>query len=144
MGLFALGAVLNLVARRALTKASGRAAPCCFRGGSFTLVGSLLVWAWGAAQTLSAIFSQAVDDGTLPRALAPVFSAFSALQFFYVMELLADLDDPFEYSPEKLLPMVTEEEEAEEGGGGGEGGKKKMVTMSGNAQSAEVDLFPIL
>ena len=80
-GLFALGAVLNLVARRALAKASGRAAPCCFRGGSLTIVGSLLVWAWGAAQTLSAIFSQAVDDGTLPRALVPVFSAFSALQF---------------------------------------------------------------
>jgi len=61
------------------------------------------------------------------------FTGFSALQFFYVMELLSDIDDPFEYSKEKLLPVLREDEDG-----------KKLVMMEGAGQSAEVDLFPIL
>ena len=55
-------------------------------------------------------------------------AAFTTLQFFYVIELLRDLDDPFEYGAQKLLPIVTE----------------GLVSMDGAGVSAEVDLFPIM
>ncbi len=81
-GLAALGGALFLVARHALTaQRRGRRPPLCGKRGSLTVVGIFLVWAWGALQTLSALFSQAVADRTVPPALVPVFAAFSALQF---------------------------------------------------------------
>ena len=57
--------------------------------------------------------------------------AFTAFQFFYVIELLRDIDDPFEYDAEALLPIV----DVEDGG--------RTVGMRGAGNSAEVDLFPI-
>jgi hypothetical protein len=82
LGLLALGAVLLVLARRALSKLRGGRAPPLFgESGSATAVAALLLWAWGAAQTLSALFSQTVADGSVPRSLVAVFAAFSALQF---------------------------------------------------------------
>ena len=72
---------LNLFARRLLTMQSGRVQPCFGHKGSLTAVKNLLLWMWGAGQTLAAVFSQTVADGSAPRQLAGVFAAFSALQF---------------------------------------------------------------
>ena len=82
-GLAALGGALFLVAQHALAaQRRGRAPPpLCGEGGSLPAVGALLVWAWAALQTLSALFSQAVADRTVPPPLVGAFSAFSALQF---------------------------------------------------------------
>jgi len=81
-GLAALGGALFLVARHALTaQRRGRRPPLCGERGTLLVVGVFLVWAWGALQTLSALFSQAVVDRTIPPALVPVFAAFSVLQF---------------------------------------------------------------
>jgi hypothetical protein len=81
-GLLALGMVLLFFAHRALSKQRGdRAPPLCGEGGSATAVVAFLLWTWGAAQTLSALFSQTVADGSVPRSLVAAFAAFSALQF---------------------------------------------------------------
>ena len=77
-----MGVPLLFAARRALAgQRGGRPPPLCGEGGSVSSVASLLLWAWGAAQTLSALFSQTVGDGSVPRALVGVFAGFSALQF---------------------------------------------------------------
>jgi hypothetical protein len=74
--------VLLFFAHRALSKQRGdRAPPLCGEGGSATAVVAFLLWTWGAAQTLSALFSQTVADGSVPRSLVAAFAAFSALQF---------------------------------------------------------------
>jgi hypothetical protein len=81
-GLALLGLLLHVGARRALTaQRGGRAPPLCGTRGSGTAVGVLLMWAWGAAQTLSTLFSQTVADGAVPQPLVAAFAAFSALQF---------------------------------------------------------------
>jgi hypothetical protein len=81
-GLAAAGVLLFIAARRALAQQRGGKPPPFFgEGGSVSSVMALLLWAWGAAQTLSALFSQAVADGSVPRALVGVFAGFSALQF---------------------------------------------------------------
>jgi hypothetical protein len=81
-GLAAVGLLLFLAARRALARRrGGKPPPLLGEGGSVSSVAALLLWAWGAAQTLSALFSQTVADGSVPRALVGVFAGFSALQF---------------------------------------------------------------
>jgi hypothetical protein len=81
-GLAALGLLLFFAARRALAaQRGGRPPPLCGEGGSGTAVGEFLLWVWAALQTLSALFSQTVADGSVPPRFAPVFAAFSALQF---------------------------------------------------------------
>jgi hypothetical protein len=79
--LLGLGAFLHFFARRALTQKIGRLQPFCWREGSLTAVAIFLVWVWGATQTLSAIFSQTLADGSVPSALVDAFSGVSALQF---------------------------------------------------------------
>lgn len=59
--------------------------------------------------------------------------AFIAFQFFYIIELLKDIDDPFEYSRETLLPIVEVGEDGE-----------RRVGMRGAGSSAEVDTFPLM
>ena len=54
--------------------------------------------------------------------------AFNTLQFCYVIELLRDIDDPFEYQVSHLMPILVEGE----------------VCMPGAGVSAEVDLFPLM
>jgi hypothetical protein len=81
-GLAALGLLLFFAARRALAaKRGGRPPPLCGEGGSGTAVAEFLLWVWAALQTLSALFSQTVADGSVPPRFVPVFAAFSALQF---------------------------------------------------------------
>ena len=97
--LVGLGVVLFIIARHTLMRAAGgRAPPCCdAEGGSVTVVAKLLLWVWVAAQTLSALFSQAVADGNVPPSLVNAFDAFSALQFQGVTLAPACVpdDDPF-------------------------------------------------
>ncbi len=86
----------------------------------------LLVWI-----TVTLCVTQISEDGWT----AGYFNVgVTALQFFYVIELLRDIDDPFEYSPpERLLPVVEEKESGE-----------KYVSMKDAGNSAEVDPFPLM
>jgi hypothetical protein len=83
----------------------------------------------------------------------------SALQFFYVIALLRDIDDPFDYSAETLFPSVEVDDDDEEGADGDEAGgagagagaedeeaapPKRFVTMQGIGASAEIDQFPLI
>lgn len=66
----------------------------------------------------------------------------SALQFFYVIALLRDIDDPFDYEPETLMPSAIIDDPEEEVA---EGEKpKKIVSMQGVGASAEIDIFPLM
>jgi hypothetical protein len=93
----------------------------------------LLVWVTMALTCLCKF------EGNMLAAYATV--VMSALQFFYVIALLRDIDDPFDYEPDTLLPSA--EDEGEEAGEGGEGGGKAVV-MQGVGSSAEIDQFPLI
>jgi hypothetical protein len=106
----------------------------------------LLVWVTMALTCLGQF------DGNTVAAYATV--TMSALQFFYVIALMRDIDDPFDYEPETLFPSVEVDGEAEggeeeKGGGGGEGDEgpeppNRCVTMQGIGSSAEIDQFPLI
>jgi len=66
----------------------------------------------------------------------------SALQFFYVIALLKDIDDPFDYDPETLLPSVLIEDPEEDVPEGDQ--TRKVVGMEGADASAEIDVFPLM
>lgn len=59
--------------------------------------------------------------------------AFTAFQFFYVIELLRDIDDPFEYNDDALMPTIEVDDEG-----------VRIVCSPGAGQSAEVDPFPLM
>ncbi len=87
----------------------------------------LLVWI-----TVALTVTQVSEDGWSAGFLNV---GVTALQFFYVIELLRDIDDPFEYDPpERLLPVVEEDEASGE----------KTVGMKDAGNSAEVDPFPLM
>jgi hypothetical protein len=93
----------------------------------------LLVWVTMALTCLCKF------EGNMLAAYATV--VMSALQFFYVIALLRDIDDPFDYEPDTLLPSA--EDEGDEAGEGGEG-PGKAVVMQGVGSSAEIDQFPLI
>jgi hypothetical protein len=66
----------------------------------------------------------------------------SALQFFYVIALLKDIDDPFDYEPETLFPSAIVDDPEEEVAEGEQ--QKKIVSMQGVGASAEIDIFPLM
>jgi hypothetical protein len=79
--------------------------------------------------------------------------ALTALQFLYVMALLRDIDDPFDWAPEKLFPVVVRdlsdsEEEGEEGEEKGsdefEPPNTPTVQQEGVGATAEIDCYPLL
>ena len=86
----------------------------------------LLVWV-----TVILTVTASSDDGII-AGYANV--GVTALQFFYVIELLRDIDDPYDYSADALLPVVVTDEESGE----------KTVGMEGAGNSAEVDPFPFM
>ena len=79
---------------------------------------------------LLTVLGRDTGDGLL-SAYANV--AFNCFQFRYVIELLRDIDDPFDYGEDALLPIV---EVDDEGG--------RTVGMRGAGNSAEVDPFPLM
>jgi len=105
----------------------------------------LLVWVTMALTCLAQF------EGNRVAAYATV--TMSALQFFYVIALLRDIDDPFDYDPETLFPSV-EVDDDEEGASGDDAGgagedeeaapPKRFVTMQGIGASAEIDQFPLI
>ena len=111
----------------------------------------LLVWVTMALTCLAQF------EGNRVAAYATV--TMSALQFFYVIALLRDIDDPFDYSAETLFPSVEVDDDDEEGADGDEAGgagagagaedeeaapPKRFVTMQGIGASAEIDQFPLI
>lgn len=66
----------------------------------------------------------------------------SALQFFYVIALLKDIDDPFDYEPETLMPKALADDPEEDVPEGEQ--PRKNVGMEGADASAEIDIFPLM
>ena len=87
-GLILLGVFLLSVAQTALLRKHKNRPTSLFKGlfstgggGAIFAVGTFLIWTWGGAQTMSALFSQTLNAGVVPLPLTGFFSAISALQF---------------------------------------------------------------
>ena len=76
-----MGAGLLYAAQAALSRGGRTPPPCGSPEGAPRAVLFLLVWAWMAAQSAAALFSQTLDAGLVPTPLLPAFGALAALQF---------------------------------------------------------------